>query len=64
MTVNELIELLNNIDDKDKDIYVNVHGREYWISKIDYSDCNEVCFKIKEDFYVEKINHAVIFVYI
>ena len=50
MTVNELIELLNNIDNKDKDIYVNVHGREYWLSKIAYSDCNEVCFKVKEDF--------------
>lgn len=50
MTAQELITELGKLEDKNLELYVNVHGREYWISKIAYSDCNEVCFKIKEDF--------------
>ena len=42
MTVNELIELLNNIDDKDKEIYVNVHGWEYYLDK-NYDDSEYLC---------------------
>lgn len=50
MTAQELITELEKLEDKDLELYVNVHGREYWINKIAYFDCNEVCFKIKEDF--------------
>lgn len=50
MTAQELMTELEKLKDKDLDLYVNVRGREYWISEIAYSDCNEVCFGIKEDF--------------
>lgn len=55
MTVQELIKDLEKLEDKDLELYVNVHGREYWISKIAYSDCDEVCFKIKEDFDLDEV---------
>ena len=50
MTAQELINELEKLKDKDVDLYVNVHGREFWISEIAYSDCNEVCFGIETDF--------------
>ena len=50
MTAQELMTELEKLKDKDLDLYVNVHGREYWISEIIYTDSNEVCFGIKEDF--------------
>lgn len=50
MTAQELINELEKLKDKDVDLYVNVHGREFWISEIAYSDCNEVCFGIQTDF--------------
>ena len=50
MTAQELINELEKLKDKDVDLYVNVHGREFWISEIAYSDCNEVCFGTETDF--------------
>lgn len=51
MTVQELIEALNKLPDKDLDLYVNVQGREFYINEIAYVDCNEVCFNVaKPDF--------------
>jgi hypothetical protein len=50
MTAQELINELENLEDKDVELYVNIHGREFWISEIAYTDCNEVCFGIETDF--------------
>lgn len=50
MTVKELIEELKKLKDKDLDLYVNVHGREFYISNIAYIDQNEVCFGVSTDF--------------
>lgn len=54
MTAQELITELEKLEDKDLELYVNVYGREYWISEIVYTDSNEVCFGIKEDFPCEE----------
>ena len=39
MTAQELINQLEKLEDKDVELYVNVHGREFWISEIAYSEC-------------------------
>lgn len=55
MTAQDLINELEKLEDKDVDLYVNVHGREFWISEISYFDCNEVCLGIETDFTEEKL---------
>lgn len=47
MTVNELIELLNNIEDKEKEIYVDVHGWEYYLDK-NYDDSEYLCLFVQK----------------